>query len=314
MPHHFSVLKESAILYHNKKQKKQLKKLKLISIMKKSIYVLLTSVILMSFSTKTMGQSSKNIAGTYWGSTSTFSYASNATTDAMTATVDASHLKSTSFSANENSSDSSFDMNAYNGMGNRKNSIFMDDDDDKDSSGLKSKIMFDEEDFLMFNSESEEDNTEYFAIEKSIDDEDYCEIGFLKTTQIAPADYNGNLHSQANAPLAYYRIKRVENTGRIKYSKKLIIIANDTVSMRSIKVAVGATNKVSKATFTLAESNAFMVSVANANGAMVLTQSGKGEKGTNTITLDTKKMVMGSYHIYITDAKGLTHVTNFIKD
>ncbi len=287
--------------------------------MKNSIKTLLISIILMSFSPKTQGQT---VSGALWSSASSYTLTSSTTSpDGVVSNRELNFPKSVSYSNYEMqnslllsdhspsySADTSSELFIY----NAKSPMFLANESDEDSTSAKANKLS-EDDFFMWGNESEENNIDYFAIEKSIDDEDYFEIGYIKTSGIQPPDYNTSSRIQANGPLCYYRIKKVDNMGNVKYSKKLIVILSDTASMRSIKLDSHHSNKNTKATFSLSENSVYMLSMTDANGSMVSTVNGNGTKGENTITLDTKKLIRGNYYIYITNAKGLTHVANYRK-
>ncbi len=291
--------------------------------MKNSIKTLLIGIILMGFSAKTEGQSNLTVTGTLWSSASSHTLTSSTPTSESSAGANEAGLpKSVSYAnyemqnllvSNNHTPSYSMDTSSELFIYNTKNSIFIANESDEDSTSAKANRLS-EDDFFMWGNESDENNIDYFAIEKSIDDEDYFEIGYLKTTGIQPPDYNTASRIQSSGPLYYYRIKKVDNMGNVKYSKRLIIISNDTSSMRNIKIASNNNNnKNIKATFSLFENSVYMISITDANGAMVSTINGDGVKGENAVTLDTKKLIKGTYYIYITNAKGLTHVSNFRK-
>ncbi len=291
--------------------------------MKNSIKTVLISMILMSFSPKTQGQTNFAVAGSLRSLATSYTLTSNSPqAEGSVNSTEYTMPKSiayvsygTQISVITNSEDHTYGMDTSSELFiyNNKSPFFLANESDEDSTSAKANKLSDD-DFFMWSNESEENNIDYFAIEKSIDDEDYFEIGYLKTSGIQPPDYNTSNRMQSSGPLCYYRIKKVDNMGEVKYSKKLIIIASDTTSARSIKItSTNNVNKNIKVSFSLNESAVYMLSITDVNGSMVSTINGNGTKGENNITLDIKKLLKGNYYIYITNAKGLTHVANYRK-
>ncbi|MBS1512082.1 MAG: T9SS type A sorting domain-containing protein [Bacteroidetes bacterium] len=159
-----------------------------------------------------------------------------------------------------------------------------------------------------------ESNTHHYIVEKSNDAANWISID-----SVAAAGYSQSLrnyYSVDNKPygISYYRIKQVDNNGRLTYSNTVKMVMN-TNAIKATTFPNPFVNQV-QVDLTSSTAQTAQLSIHDMSGRKLFQKSWTLVKGNNSITLpQVKDLPVGMYILNIVDADGgALYKTKLIKN
>ena len=155
-------------------------------------------------------------------------------------------------------------------------------------------------------------NTSHFAIEKSIDETNFIEVGTVNakgnTTASTTYSFVDNKPSVFNKPV-YYRLKMVDKDGAAKYSNVEQVVIKQTksfdVSVYPNPVKSGESMKLKLNSTVFGKAS---ITIINYNGKIVSSKNISINNGSNLIELSTRFMSAGTYSILVSNEKDMMQV------
>lgn len=140
-----------------------------------------------------------------------------------------------------------------------------------------------------------ETNSDKFIIEKSIDGAAWKPIGTINANGIA-SNYT---FTDAEAGLAYYRLKQTDKSGNFTYSK--ILKSECVVKSFTLMLYPNPATDYTNLTFTSEKNYTTNIQLFSANGQLVKTVKTAIQKGANNIKINLLGLASGNYILKIND-------------
>jgi hypothetical protein len=148
-------------------------------------------------------------------------------------------------------------------------------------------------------------NFDHFEIERSLDGQHFEKLGDVKATELTAAgqylfrDHFKSITARNND--FYYRLKQVEADGQISYSKILIARMYNTKSLASLSVTPDPLANDILVNVQLNEGSFIVMKVMDADGQVIMKESGNATAGSSTFTLDdSHRFQKGLYTLEVT--------------
>jgi hypothetical protein len=152
-----------------------------------------------------------------------------------------------------------------------------------------------------------EENSKEFVIEKSTDGFNWKSIGTINANGIA-SDYH---FTDAEAGIAYYRLKQVDKNGAFVYSR--ILRSNCDVKSITLLLYPNPANEFTDLVFKSTKAFSTSIQLFGSNGQLVKSISTKVQVGTNTIRINLLGLATGTYLLKLEDGS-VSIRKQFIKD
>ena len=157
-----------------------------------------------------------------------------------------------------------------------------------------------------------------FEVQRSIDGVNFTVVSFVSTK--APGGNSNNVlnytftDSNPVGKKHYYRLRQVDIDGRNRLSSVVLIKGDKALALNISGVFPNPAISNVNIIINTPDSKAITLMVADANGRWVKLQNAKLESGSNTISLDVRKLSAGPYTVKaVCDAGCETATANFIK-
>jgi len=144
-------------------------------------------------------------------------------------------------------------------------------------------------------------NNNRFEIERSIDGRKWSTAGTIQTqgNSTARKVYSFNDEVGKNTALKkdlYYRLKQVDNTGKVATSRLLVVRVYNTPTVKMMSVTPNPARNDISVTAQLNESSYVAMKILNADGAIVMNKTSKAEVGATNFILDgSSHLLPGAY-------------------
>jgi hypothetical protein len=145
---------------------------------------------------------------------------------------------------------------------------------------------------------SAEKNNRYFELERSIDGNNYSAIGRVEGALNSSVEKRYSFKDNEPLYTGYYRLKQVDASGNITYSRVVRIIRPVTVTLTGR--FENPVHDVLKASLQTSEAGAARVQIVDPTGKTMLTESIQLQKGNNQYRTDLNKLTPGTYYLVIT--------------
>jgi hypothetical protein len=145
---------------------------------------------------------------------------------------------------------------------------------------------------------SAETNNRYFELERSIDGNNYSAIGRVEGALNSSVEKRYSFKDNEPLYTGYYRLKQVDASGNITYSRVVRIIRPVTVTLTGR--FENPVHDVLKASLQTSEAGAARVQIVDPTGKTMLTESIQLQKGNNQYRTDLNKLTPGTYYLVIT--------------
>ncbi len=146
---------------------------------------------------------------------------------------------------------------------------------------------------------------DHFEIERSLDGQTFEKLGNVKSGDLTQAgqyifrDHFKSVTARNND--FYYRLKQFEADGNFSYSKILIARMYNTKSLASLSVTPDPVANDILVNVQLNENSFVVMKVIDADGHVMLKESGNASSGSSTYTLnDTHNLLKGLYTLEVT--------------
>lgn len=146
-----------------------------------------------------------------------------------------------------------------------------------------------------------EQNTERFVVERSIDGNNWREVGALKAQGTSGSKTSYTFTDDAGRDRAtkrdlYYRLKQIDFEKKWAYSKILVLRVYNTHALKMISVTPNPAKNDIAVNTQLNQNSYIVMKVINNNGSEVMKKSMKADAGTNSYMLEgTSKLQPGMY-------------------
>lgn len=144
-------------------------------------------------------------------------------------------------------------------------------------------------------------NNNRFEIERSIDGRKWLTAGTVQTqgNSTARKIYTFNDEVGKNTALKkdlYYRLKQVDNTGKVATSRLLVVRVYNTPTVKMMSVTPNPAKNDISVTAQLNESSYVAMKILNADGAIVMNKTSKADAGATNFILDgSSHLLPGAY-------------------
>jgi hypothetical protein len=149
-------------------------------------------------------------------------------------------------------------------------------------------------------------NNDRFEIERSLDGRKWHTAGTIKSQGISNKRkvYSFNDEVGKNTALKkdlYYRLKQVDNTGKVATSRLLVVRVYNTLAVKMVSVTPNPAKNDISVTAQLNESSYVAMKILNAEGAIVMNKTSKADAGaTNFIMEGSSNLLPGAYTLDVT--------------
>ncbi len=144
-----------------------------------------------------------------------------------------------------------------------------------------------------------EQNSKYYAIERSTDGKDFAEIGKVNAAGNSVHTSNYSFIDKTPVPVAYYRLRTVDTDGKTAVSNMITIKRSDEAGIISV-YPVPAKHAITL-NFNQVTRNEVTVSITDIAGKVVRIMHFNAEKGTNTRNIDIHNFAAGTYFLHLND-------------
>jgi hypothetical protein len=149
-------------------------------------------------------------------------------------------------------------------------------------------------------------NSERFEIERSIDGRKWQTAGTVKAqgTSRANKAYTFNDEVGKNTALKkdlYYRLKQVDNEGKVALSRLLVVRVYNTSAVKMMSVTPSPAKRDIAVTTQLNENSYVAMKILNADGAIVMNKTSKAGIGANSFIMEgSHNLLPGAYTLDVT--------------
>lgn len=146
-----------------------------------------------------------------------------------------------------------------------------------------------------------EQNSDRFDVERSLDGEKWIIAGTVKAqgnsgSKVSYEYIDDAGRDRANKKDLYYRLKQVDNDGKVAVSRILVVRVYNTRTLKMVSVTPNPAKNDINVNVQLNENAFVSMKVMNANGSAVVSKSMKVNAGSNTFILDgTSNLKPGMY-------------------
>jgi len=129
-----------------------------------------------------------------------------------------------------------------------------------------------------------DNHSNVFEIERSLDGEYYKKVGEVKASEAAAGNqytFSDRLHEQERKNDLYYRLRQVDASNRVTYSKVLILRSYGTKSVSAVSVTPDPNVNDIQVNVQLKEKSFVLVRVTDNKGSELIKQSAMGDLGSN---------------------------------
>lgn len=149
-------------------------------------------------------------------------------------------------------------------------------------------------------------NNDRFEIERSIDGRKWHTAGTIKSEGISKKRkiYSFNDEVGKNTALKkdlYYRLKQVDNSGKVATSRLLVVRVLNTPTVKMVSVTPNPAKNDITVTAQLNESSYVAMKILNADGAIVMNKTSKADAGATNFTMEgSSHLLPGAYTLDVT--------------
>jgi hypothetical protein len=149
-------------------------------------------------------------------------------------------------------------------------------------------------------------NNDRFEIERSLDGRKWLTAGTIKSEGVSNKRkvYSFNDDVGKNTALKkdlYYRLKQVDNNGKVATSRLLVVRVYNTPTVKMVSVTPNPAKNDIAVTTQLNESSYVALKILNADGAIVMNKTSKVDAGANSFIMEgSSKLQPGAYTLDVT--------------
>lgn len=149
-------------------------------------------------------------------------------------------------------------------------------------------------------------NNNRFEIERSLDGRKWSTAGSVKTqgTSTTKKVYSFNDEVGKNTALKkdlYYRLKQVDNSGKVATSRLLVVRVYNTPTVKMVSVTPNPAKNDISVTAQLNESSYVALKILNADGAIVMNKASKVDAGASNFIMEgSSNLQPGAYTLDVT--------------
>ncbi len=146
-----------------------------------------------------------------------------------------------------------------------------------------------------------DNHSKTFEIERSLDGEYYKKVGEVTANNNGQEYvFSDKMHEQERKNDLYYRIRQIDNAGRVTYSKVLILRSYGSKSVEAVSVTPDPNVNDIQVNVQLKEKAFVMVRVMDEKGGEVIKQSAMGDNGSNMYNIEgTSGLQPGMYQLEV---------------
>jgi hypothetical protein len=146
-----------------------------------------------------------------------------------------------------------------------------------------------------------DNHSKVFEIERSLDGTYYKKVGEVQAGEaLDQYTFSDKIHEQERKNDLYYRLRQVDGSNRVTYSKVLILRSYGTRSVEAVSVTPDPTVNDIQVNVQLKEKSFVMVRVMDDNGSELIKQSAMGEYGSNKYNIEgTSQLRPGTYQLEV---------------
>ena len=149
-----------------------------------------------------------------------------------------------------------------------------------------------------------DNHSNVFEVERSLDGTYYKKVGEVKVDEAVAASqysFNDRIHEQERKNDLYYRLRQVDASNRVTYSKVLILRSYGSKSVEAVSVTPDPNVNDIQVNVQLKEKSFVLVRVTDGNGSEVIKQSAMGDFGSNIYNIEgTSQLQPGMYQLEVT--------------
>jgi hypothetical protein len=149
-------------------------------------------------------------------------------------------------------------------------------------------------------------NNDRFEVERSLDGRKWHTAGTIKSEGVSTTRkiYSFNDEVGKNTALKkdlYYRLKQVDNTGKVATSRLLVVRVYNTPTVKMVSVTPNPAKNDISVTTQLNTSSYVAFKILNADGAIVMNKTSKVDAGANNFIMEgSSKLQPGAYTLDVT--------------
>jgi hypothetical protein len=149
-------------------------------------------------------------------------------------------------------------------------------------------------------------NNNRFEIERSLDGRKWLTAGTVKAQGSPTAKKTYAFHDEVGKNTAlkkdlYYRLKQVDNAGKVATSRLLVVRVYNTPAVKMVSVTPNPAKNDIAVTAQLNESSYVAMKILNADGAIVLNKTSKASIGANSFIMEgSSSLLPGAYTLDVT--------------
>ena len=148
-----------------------------------------------------------------------------------------------------------------------------------------------------------DNHSKTFEIERSLDGTYYKKVGeVLAENAVAAGSYtfSDRMHEQERRNDLYYRLRQIDGSNRVTYSKVMIVRSYNSKSVEAVSVTPDPGVNDIQVNVQLKEKSFVMVRVTDDNGSEIIKQTAMGNNGSNMYDIQgTSELQPGMYHLEV---------------
>lgn len=152
-----------------------------------------------------------------------------------------------------------------------------------------------------------ESNSDFYIVERSVDLDDWIKLDEIKAAGTSKRVLNYSLIDYSPLNKSYYRLKMVDNDGRIKYSKTIVILSNNNGEV-SLKIYPNPNNGNFNIEYISEKQNNLKMYIVDKYGSKVFSDNSEININDNilNIHLNNNNLESGIYSVIINQDGNLT--------
>jgi len=147
---------------------------------------------------------------------------------------------------------------------------------------------------------STSNHSTHFEVERSMDGDYFQKVGDVTAAGTAYSFTDKVNDHKAKSNDLYYRLRQIDDAGRVTYSKVLIVRTYGTKSVESVSVTPDPVVNDIQVNVQLKEKSFVIMKVTDNNGSEIIRKTAMGDNGANTYDLeDTHALQPGMYQLEV---------------
>jgi Big-like domain-containing protein len=155
---------------------------------------------------------------------------------------------------------------------------------------------------ISWNTASD-NHSKVFEIERSLDGAYYKKVGEVKADEAVTAGqyaFSDRMHEQERKNDLYYRLRQIDGSGRVTYSKVLIVRSYGSKSVEAVTVTPDPGVNDIQVNVQLKEKAFVVMRVSDDKGSELIKQTAMGDNGSNMYNIEgTSQLQPGMYQLEV---------------